>query len=84
MAQNTQTLKTEIMASLDFLSPESLKLLAKFVSFLRAGNVQTEIEQVVDTIDLPMPQQVIRIPSPRLVHRRQVADFQKEVVEITE
>lgn len=84
MAQNTQTLKTEIMASLDFLSPESLKLLAKFVSFLRAGNAQTEIEQIVDTINVLMPQQVIRITGPRLVNRHQVADFQKEVVEIAE
>lgn len=49
-----------------------------------AQNAQTEIEQIVDTIDVPMPQQVLRITRPRLVHRHQIADFQKEVVEITE
>lgn len=36
MSQNTQRLKAEIIAALDFLPTESLKLLAEFVAFLRA------------------------------------------------
>jgi hypothetical protein len=36
MSQNTQRLKAEIIAALDFLPTESLKLLAEFVRFLRA------------------------------------------------
>lgn len=82
MAQDIQTLKAEIATSLDFLSPDSLKLLAKFVSFLRTGNAQTEIAQIVDTVTVPMPQPVMRITGPRLVHPHQIADFRKEVVDI--
>lgn len=35
MTQNMQHLKTEIIASLDILPQESLKLLAEFVAFLQ-------------------------------------------------
>jgi hypothetical protein len=35
MSQNVQHLKAEIIAALDFLPVESLKLLAEFVTFLR-------------------------------------------------
>lgn len=50
MSQNVQRLKTEIIAALDLLPFDSLKLLAEFVSFLRlkAGNLppgQTDAQQ---------------------------------------
>lgn len=84
MTQDMQMLKSEITSSLDLLSPESLQLLAKFVSFLRTGNAETEVERIVDTINVNSHQQMFRITSPRLVHRHQVVDFEKEIIDITE
>jgi len=36
MAQDVATLKVEITSALDFLPPESLRLLREFVAFLRS------------------------------------------------
>lgn len=36
MAQDVATLKTEITSALDFLPPESLRLLRDFIAFLRS------------------------------------------------
>ena len=36
MAQDATTLKAEITSALDFLPPESLRLLREFVTFLRS------------------------------------------------
>ena len=74
MIQDTQNLKAEIISALDFLPTDSLKLLAKFVAFLRANVAREETDKV------EIPQRIIRISSPRLAHREQIADFKKEVV----
>jgi hypothetical protein len=74
MMQDTKNLKAEIISALDFLPTDSLKLLAKFVAFLQTNTAQEETEKV------ELPQRIIRISSPRLAHREQVADFKKEVV----
>jgi hypothetical protein len=76
MAQDTETLKAEIISALDFLPLDSLKLLAKFVAFLRT-NVAQEDPSVTELESLS---RTVRIVSPRLVHREQAADFKKEVV----
>lgn len=75
--QDSKKLKTEIISALDFLSADSLKLLAKFVAFLRANPPQEELEKV------DLPQRTLRISSPRLAQPEQVADFKKEVVWVT-
>jgi hypothetical protein len=74
MIRETQNLKAEIISALDFLPTDSLKLLAKFVAFLRANVAQEETNKV------EIPQRTVRIPSPRLAHPEQAADFKKEVV----
>lgn len=74
MMHDAQNLKAEIISALDFLPTDSLKLLAKFVAFLRANIAQEETNKV------EIPQRIIRISSPRLAHPEQVADFKKEVV----
>ncbi|MFN8495514.1 MAG: hypothetical protein U0350_48410 [Caldilineaceae bacterium] len=81
MTQERQSLKTEITSALDFLALDSLRLLFKFVIFLRSNTAQPEISKVEPLIDLESPHSVVRIPSPRLVHRHQIADFQKEIIE---
>jgi len=45
MAQDVQKLKVEIIAAIETLSPESLKLLSEFVDFLRFKRVQSSEEQ---------------------------------------
>ena len=80
--QDIQTLKSEIISALDFLSADSLKLLAKFVAFLLTNVAQTEIDQLILEQALEIPSQPARITSPRLVHREQATDFKKEIVEI--
>lgn len=40
MAQDIATLKAEITSALDFLPPESLRLLREFVAFLRSRTGQ--------------------------------------------
>jgi hypothetical protein len=53
--QDLQTLKSEIISALDFLSSDSLKLLAKFVAFLRTNASQPEVDQLnkdmIETVD---------------------------------
>lgn len=85
MLQSKQTLKQEIISTLDFLSPESLNLLAKFVSFLRSSPAQEEFHQeefsTPETeVSITEPSRVVKITSPRLVNRAQVVDFRKEIV----
>jgi hypothetical protein len=41
MTQDVATLKAEIISALDFLSPESLRLLREFVTFLRSRAEQS-------------------------------------------
>jgi len=41
MAQDVATLKAEITSALDILSPESLRLVREFVTFLRSQVKQT-------------------------------------------
>lgn len=84
MAQDAQRLKAEIISALDSLSSDSLRLLAKFVSFLRTNTAQPEINQMSDVIKVNTPRQTMRLSSPRLRYRHQIADFQKEIVEIDE
>lgn len=50
MAQDAQRLKTEIISALDSLSSDSLRLLAKFVSFLHTNTAQSEINQMNEAI----------------------------------
>lgn len=74
MMQDTKNLKAEIISALEFLPADNLKLLAKFVAFLQTNPTQEAIEKV------DLSQRTIRISSPRLAYREQVADFKKEVV----
>ena len=74
MIRDTQALKAEIISALDFLPTDSLKLLAKFVAFLRVNVAQEETSKV------EIPPGTIRISSPRLAYPEQAADFKKEVV----
>ncbi len=89
--QNHQTLKTEIVALLDFLPEDSLKTLAEFAAFLQAKShnhgsitnpiVQEEMAEIKVTTIIAPRQEPIRIPSPRLVKREQIADFKLKVIE---
>ena len=89
--QDTQTLKAKIIALLDFLPADSLKLLAEFATFLQTKSdsysgveppmvqeetVETKIETAIEPRQRPL-----RISSPRLVNREQIADFKLEVIE---
>jgi len=80
MIQHTQNLKAEIISALDSLPLDSLKLLAKFVAFLRANVAQEEPDKTEFETQVEIPQRTMRISSPRLAHREQAADFKKEVV----
>lgn len=55
-------------------STDSLNLLAKFVAFLQANVAQEESKKG------ELPQRTLRISSPCLAYREQVADFKKEVI----
>lgn len=89
--QDSQTLKAQIIALLDSLPAESLKLLAEFATFLRAKSdsdddieptmVQDKTAQMNIETAIEPRQRPIRISSPRLVNRKQIADFKLEVVE---
>jgi hypothetical protein len=83
--QDTQTLKAKIIALLDFLPAESLKVLAEFAAYLRAKSdsaviqeKRAEMQFEITTEPRPGP---ARIASPHLVHREQIADFKLEVIE---
>jgi hypothetical protein len=82
MAQDAQHLKAEIISALDSLSSDSLRLLVKFVSFLRTNAAQPEINQINEVTKVSDLRQTVRLTSPRLAHRHQIADFQKEIIEI--
>ncbi|MFO7538700.1 MAG: hypothetical protein R6X32_11680 [Chloroflexota bacterium] len=88
--QDTQRLKAKIITLLDFLPADSLKLLAEFAAFLRAKSGSYDVvepsmvqEQVAEiTFETAVQrQQPIRVVSPRLVNREQIADFRLEVIE---
>ena len=82
--QEIQMLKREITAMLDFLPPDSLKLLAEFAAFLRVkrtpNGVHNEVIQAQRQTPLQTPRKRVRVVSPRLVHREQAADFKMEVI----
>jgi hypothetical protein len=88
--QDTQRLKAKIITLLDFLPADSLKLLAEFAAFLRAKSgsydvvgpsmVQEEIAETAFETAIER-RQPVRISSPRLVNREQIADFKLEVIE---
>ena len=80
MTQDQQNLKTEITSALDFLPLDSLRLLSKFVTFLRSNSGQPEISQVEPMIEVDSPHPIVYIASPRLVHRHQATDFKKEII----
>lgn len=80
MTQPTQNLKTEIISALDTLPVDSLKLLAKFVSFLQADVTQEGTDTMDFETHVEIPQRTVRISSPRLADPEQAADFRKEVV----
>ena len=89
--QDTQTLKAKIIALLDFLPADSLKVLAEFAAFLRAKSensvrvtdsvVQEERAEMQFEITTEARHRPARIVSPRLAHREQIADFKLEVIE---
>jgi hypothetical protein len=85
--QDTQTLKARIIALLDFLPADSLKLLAEFAAFLGArtdSSITLTGQQDKGAEELEIiesRQRPIRISSPRLIHPEQIADFNLEVIE---
>jgi hypothetical protein len=83
--QDTQTLKAKIIALLDFLPADSLKLLAEFAAFLRtksdSSGVQAERAEMQFEINTEPRPRPARIVSPHLVHPEQIADFKLEVIE---
>ena len=81
LVRTTQRLKIEISASLDSLSLDNLETLSKFVAFLQANPGQPKFDKVNSSIEMNISQRTMRIASPRLVHRHQVADFKKEIIE---
>ncbi len=82
--QNVQILKSHIISVLDFLSLESLKLLAKFVDFLYSGVAQDEIVEVESLIEVEIPTPPLRVVGARLANRNQAEYFKKTVVEVHE
>jgi hypothetical protein len=85
--QDTQTLKAKIIALLDFLPADSLKMLAEFAAFLRTKSDSLEIQEERAEMQLEITTESrhrpARIISPHLVHREQIADFKLEVIEET-
>lgn len=83
--QDTQTLKSKIIAVLDFLPADSLKLLAEFAAFLRTKSdssvIQEERAEMQFEITPEARYRPTRIVSPHLVHREQITDFKLEVIE---
>ncbi|MEZ4713562.1 MAG: hypothetical protein R3A44_40620 [Caldilineaceae bacterium] len=82
MIQDTQYLKSEIMAALDSLSPESLNLIAKFISFLQLDTSRAEVKHLDEMVEVETSPGTMHISSPRLVHKHQLADLQKEIIAI--
>lgn len=87
MSQNAQSLKTEIITSLDTLSSDSLQLVAEFVAFLRARGKQpvAQKDTAAETPEADLKTQTTpaRVFSPRLARREQLVDFKKEIVEVS-
>ncbi|MCK6624379.1 MAG: hypothetical protein L6R45_04310 [Anaerolineae bacterium] len=85
MMQDTQTLKAKIIALLDFLPADSLKVLAEFAAFLRTKSdssvVQAEKAEIEFEITTAPRHRAAYIVSPHLVHREQAVDFKLEVIE---
>lgn len=89
---NTQTLKARIITQLDVLPVESLELLAEFTTFLRtkSGNDsqmalsenQENLAEIALDRSFSRDKRPIRIMSPRLVNRQEIADFKLEVTGI--
>ena len=83
--QDTQTLKTKIIALLDFLPADSLNVLAEFAAFLRTKSDSSVVQE--ERVDMQLEvtteprRKPARIVSPRLVHREQIAEFKLEVIE---
>jgi len=86
--QTTQTLKSEVIATLDYLPLDKLKQLADFANYLR---IKIEKPNWTDMVAKPQTAQTLKmdmvspppsahIISPRLVHREQVADFKMEII----
>lgn len=84
IVQDTQSLKNKIISALDFLSLDNLQMLYRFIAFLRMDTNQSPISPAEDSIWVHTPRTAVRITSPRLLHREQVADFTKEIVEYDE
>lgn len=81
--QDSQAVKSEIVRGLDRLSLDSLKMLAKFVTFLGDNGTQ-ELQHLEDTATtIREPAQPIRVASPKLARPELAEDFNKEIVEIT-
>jgi hypothetical protein len=80
--QDNQILKAEIIAALDFLPPDSLKLLAKFIAILSADIAEEEIQQFDFIQELKTLPKSARIISPHLANREQIVNFKKEIVEV--
>jgi hypothetical protein len=80
--QDTQTLKAKIIALLDFLPPDNLKVLAEFAAFLRLKSDSSIVAEEMPLEITTEPRRgPIRIVSPHLVHQEQVVDFKLEVIE---
>ncbi len=62
MVQEFRLLKYEIISALDALSLDSLRLLAKFVTFLRTNIAQTEIITTNETAKLELMRQASTDP----------------------
>jgi len=76
MFQHTQILKTEITSALDLLPLDSLTLLALRTK-VEPPPASANLTRSLTTITTSRPP--VRIVSPRLVHREQLAEFRMEV-----
>lgn len=77
-----QTLKAQIISTLDILPLDSLKVLAEFALFLKAKmewfNAPLESNPLID-VSLSQ-QKRLHIITPRLVNRSEIVDFKLEVI----
>jgi len=84
MMQEIQTLKTQIISTLDVLPLDSLKVLAEFALFLKAkmnwfsSPLESSPSAIID-ISLPS-QKPIHFARPHLANHNQIADFKLEVI----
>ena len=84
MKQATQTLKSEVIATLDYLPFDKLKQLADFRIKIEKLNWTDGVAklQTAQTLKMDMvsPPPSAHIISPHLVHREQIADFKMEII----